>query len=788
MKKGLMLIVLFALTLTLSAQTSVATTDNFMAPKVNPAAIGFGNANGISFIGNYDEDGFYEDFYSVILGGDNFGYVLDRVGDDNYHRLAMSSFKSDFLPNLYLGLSWDWKNKHFKKGDIEESILIRPTDYLSMGAVVKGFFDEKTTYDFGVAVRPLFFDSNWKDRITISADTNYDREDFSKPVVGFQTEILDGIKLGGSYDMESETVGIDFGISFGNFEIGSTINADTENEFSYGQYYLNASEKAFRTIIGKQKNYFLDYKLSGEIKEKNPVHKFGPFKFVMSKGKTLSEVIEEIEKLKEDDNVKGLVFKSSNFSARFAQRTELKKAFLDFKSTGKKIVFYYEGISGANYAFAASIADEIYLNPIGSIDLKGISVKMPYFKDLLDTLGIDVVNLKSHDYKTAGNSISESNMTDAERETYEALLDDLFEEMVMMIQEGRGDKLTKSVEQLIDEGPYWDAELALELGLIDGVIYEDQLEDMIKDNYQSAKIVKKYNKVSATTKWSKPREDKIAIIYAIGSIHSGEGIPGKSIGSVTTAKAIKQAREDRSVKGIIIRVDSGGGSALASDVIAREVELCKTGKNAKPVIVSMGGVAASGGYYIAAFADKIIAHPTTITGSIGVIGIFPVFERLYEKIHVNWDTVKKGEHADLYSTHRQPTDEEKKISEDAIHHFYDRFISIVAEGRNMPKDDVHKIAQGRVWTGKQAFQRGLVDALGGMDLAVKEMKKMAELEHEVKLVEFEGDDADNSIKIGMKTSSLIPDGLKTVWDFGTKMKKLDGENYLMILPVEPEIK
>ena len=788
MKRGIVLLVILVFAFTLNAQTSIAATDNFMAVKSNPAAMGVGNSGGLTFIGNYDKDGFYEDYYSIIFGGNNFGYVLDKIGDNNYHRLAMSSTKTDLLPNVYLGLSWDWKNKFFKKGNIEESILIRPTDYLSLGAVVHGFFKEETTYDFGVAVRPVFFNSKWIDRITFSADTNFDREDFTKPVVGIQTEILDGIKLGGSYNMEAETIGLNFGISFGNFGIGSTLNQDEEKEFTNGQYYLSSSDKAFRTIIGQNKNYFLDYKLKGEIKEKNPVQKFGPFKIVMSKGKTLSEIIKEIEKFKKDENVKGLVFKSGNFVARFAQREELKEAFLDFKSTGKKIVFYYEGITGANYAFAASIADEIYLNPIGSIDLKGISVNMPYFKDLLDTLGVDVVNLKSHKYKTAGNSISENHMTDAERETYEELLDDLYAEIVMMIEEGRGDKLAKPVKQLIDEGPYWDADKALELGLIDGVIYEDELEDQIKDNFESAKIVKKYNNNIATTKWSTPRKDKIALIYAVGNIHSGEGVPGKSIGSVTTAKAIKQAREDRRIKGIIIRVDSGGGSALASDVIGREVELCNSGKNKKPVIVSMGGVAASGGYYIAAKADKIIAQPSSITGSIGVIGIFPVFERLYEKIHVNWDTVKKGEHADLYSTHRYPTDEEKRIGEESIQHFYDRFITLVAEGRNMSKDEVHKIAQGRVWTGKQAFERGLVDALGGMDLAVKEMKKIADLKHEVKLVEFEGDDTDNSIKIGMHASSLIPEGLKTIWDFGTKMKELDGENILMILPVEPEIK
>ncbi|MCF7859258.1 MAG: signal peptide peptidase SppA [Candidatus Cloacimonetes bacterium] len=788
MKKVLILVIISMFYYSLYGSGPIAATDNFMAMKVNPAAMGFGNAGGVSFIGNYDKEGLFEDYYSLIIAGDNLGYVLDRVGDNNYHRLAISSRNSVVINNLYLGLAWDWKNKFIKQGDISESILFRPVDHFSFGAVAHGFFDANTTYDFGFAVRPVFFNSDLTDRFTLSADINYDRNDFSKPILGVQTELFDGIKLGGSYNLEDETVGLNFGISFGNFGIGTNMQLNVENEFSQGQYYLSTSNKAFRTVIGKEKNYFLDYKLKGQIVEKNPVQKLGPFSIIMSKDKTLSEVIKEIKELKKDESIRGLVLKSGDFSASLAQRTELKKAFLDFKLSGKKIIFYYEGISGANYAFAASIADEIYLNPIGSIDLKGISVNMPYFRDLLDTLGIDIVNLKSHDYKTAGNSISESHMTSAERETYEALLDDLYSEIVTMIQEGRGSKLKKPVQVLIDEGPYWNAARAKELGLVDDVIYEDQIKDKIKANYQSEKIVDNYDRNQAVTKWSKIKKDKIAIIYAIGTIHSGEGIPGKAIGSITTAKAIKQAREDKSIKGIIIRVDSGGGSALASDVIAREVELCKTGENKKPIIISMGGTAASGGYYIAAKADKILAQPSTITGSIGVIGIFPVFERLYEKIHINWDTVKRGKHADLGSTHRQITAEEKQIAEKSIQHFYDRFVSIVANGRNLPKTKVHEIAQGRVWTGKQAFQRGLVDALGGMDLALVEMKKLAKLENEIQLIEFEGDKTANELTVSLKAASFVPEGLKTIWDTGAKMKKLGDENYLMILPVELEFK
>ena len=793
MKKILLVVFLLGLVSCLfSYYNSVAFTDNFLAPKVNPAAMGFGNANGIAFLGNYDEDGFYEDYYSVFFNSDNFAYVIDRIGNNNYHKLALSTANTKLSNNLYFGFAWDWKNKYFKKGDISESILYRPFDFLSLGTVIYDLFEEDVNYKVGVAIRPVFIGGKTCERITLTADSHYDESDWRKPVFGIQTEVLDGFLLGGAYDLEDETFCANFGITFENLGIGSTVDMDKDNEFSQGQYYINFSEKSYRSIIGKKKNYFVDYELKGEILEKRKGQKIGPFTVYMGKEKTLSQIIKDIKKMKEDDDVKGLVFKSGNFKAKFAQRTELKDALLDFKAEGKNIIFYYEMITGANYTFAASVADEIYLNPIGMINLKGISISLPYVKNLLDTLGIDVINFRSHDYKTAGNILSEDHMTEAERESYEYLIDGIYEEMVKMIADGRGDKLTKSVDEIIDEGPYWNAQRALELGLIDDVIYEDELEDKIKDKYAPKEIVEKYRKSTMQYDWSKERKDKIAIIYAVGNIHSGKGVSGKSIGSETTAELIKKAREDKSVKGIIIRVDSGGGSALASDVINREVAICKTGKDKKPVIISMGGVAGSGGYYIAASADKIIAQPNTITGSIGVVGIFPGLERLYKKILINWDTVKRGKHSDIGSTNRQMTEEEKQMVEKAIHHIYEKFIDVVAEGRNMSTDDVHKIAQGRVWTGKQAFERGLVDALGGLDIAVKEMKKLANLKREVELVEFEDKKKGMEISLDMmtkKSDSLnIPDEIRSLLELGDKLLKFGDENILMILPYDLEFK
>ena len=788
MKRGILLFVVLVFTFALNAQTSIAATDDFLAPKVNPAAIGFGNSSGFSYIGNYNEDGIYEDSLSVMISGDNFGYVLDVVDNDNFHRLALCSMHNELARNLYFGLSWDWKNNKFKDGDLQESILYRPTNYLSVGAIAYDLLDGKASYDLGVAVRPLFLNNDWAHRVTFSADTFYGQEDLIKPVLGIQTEFFNGVRLGGSYDVDKETIGLNFGIAFENITTGSFVNTDRDKEFSSGSYYVNFSEQSFRSLIDFRKGQFVDYKMKGQIVETQAGQKFGPFTFFLSKGKVLSDVINDLNDMKDDDNVKGIVFQNANFSASLAQREELRDAFLDFKASGKKVIFYFESVGGSNYAFAASIADEIYLNPVGMIDFKGLAVNSPYFKTLLDTLGVDIINLRSHDYKTAGNMLSEDHMTEAERESYQFLLDGIFVELSTMIEEGRGDKLKNTVMELIDESPMWVAEKALEKGMIDGIIFQDELGQKLEEKYNSKKITKKYCKSDFRYDWSNEKTEKVALIYAVGNIHSGKGVSGKSIGSVTTAAAIKKAREDKTVKGIILRVDSGGGSALASDIIAREIELCNTGDNKKPVVVSMSGVAASGGYYIATYADKIVAQPSTITGSIGVVGVFPIFERLYDKIHINWDTVKIGKFSDFGTTSRMPTEEEEEIYSNLIHHFYDRFINIVADSRGMEKDEVHKYAQGRIWTGRQALERGLIDAIGGMNTARAEMQKLLKTERKLELVEFDSKKGVKGLGLSFDASGYVPEQIQSIWEIAEKFKNLEDEKILMILPYEPEFK
>ncbi|MGC9362915.1 MAG: signal peptide peptidase SppA, partial [Candidatus Syntrophosphaera sp.] len=352
---------------------------------------------------------------------------------------------------------------------------------------------------------------------------------------------------------------------------------------------------------------------------------------------------------------------------------------------------------------------------------------------LLDHLGVDVQNYRSHKYKNAGNMLSESEMTEAEREVYDSLLQSMYDQMIAAMNAGRGDKLKASAQEAVDAGPYFLAQDALDAGLVDALTYEVNLsKDLDKDFGFSKKesVLPDYRDYA----WAHPKQNLIAVIYASGNIVMGKGTPGKKIAHETTVNLIRKARKDDNYKGIILRVDSGGGSAQASDIILHELQLAQDVDH-KPVVVSMSGMAASGGYYISCGADRIIAEPSTLTGSIGVIGLGLSIPRLLEKIKVNWSTVQKGRNADFGSMFRDSTQEERAAMTNLIEAVYDDFVAKVAKGReNLSPEDVHAIAQGRVWTGEQAMANGLIDDLGGLDKAIEHMRDLTGIEGNITLV------------------------------------------------------
>ncbi|MDD4223595.1 MAG: signal peptide peptidase SppA [Candidatus Cloacimonetes bacterium] len=723
----------------------LASIDNLFIPLANPSLLGTGHASGLGWA-NTLEDWKFRQHYWLFANADNLSYTYEYTKDafdvgTNFHTLALGTeaLPQSVLPNLYLGTHYRWQNSDIRRGDWRTAATYRPHSSASLALSLDHAYQKSPAYHAGAAIRPLAFVPGLQDqRLELSADIDYDKDTgsygFNDLVLGAHTRILDGLNLGASYNLDQQTAWLNFSLSIKTTDLGALATGKAASDHITVPY-IHFADNLFRPFLGlKGKNWYA-MKLGGEIKTyAAPKYTLGKIKIMDNNSKSIEAVIRNLEKAKSDPSVHGILLKNPSFSTSYGLLQELTAAMQDFKSEGKQIACYYDNISNAGYVFAASVADAIYLNPLGLVDLRGISVTSPYFKELLDSLGVDVQNYRSHKYKNAGNMFSETEMTEAEREVYDSLLQSIYDQMVAAMNANRGDKLAASVQETVDAGPYFLASDALAAGLVDKVIYEDELNDLLKDEFGFSGTqgrIPDYIDYS----WSQPRESLIAVIYAQGNIVMGKGEPGSVIAHENTVKLIRAARKNPMYKGIILRVDSGGGSAQASDIILRELQLAQS-ENQKPVVVSMSGVAGSGGYYIACGADRIVADPATITGSIGVIGLSLRFPRLYDKIGVNWSTVTKGANADFGATHRASSAEEDSRMTRYIEAIYEDFVSKVDAGRDkLDYDAVHAIAQGRVWTGEQALANGLIDALGGLDTAIEEMRAITGIKGKIKLVD-----------------------------------------------------
>jgi len=773
----------------LFAPESVATMDGFKASRLNPAALGVGNAAGFAFMSPYTGedlkngvDSFFRD-YGLFFSISNFAYSYEKLSGMTYHNLALGV---STVLNNYIGFGLRWSNGNLNEPAYTFSLLSRPFDFLSLGGVFTFPSDSSAECRLGVGVRPFIISSYLGERFTASFDITYRQKDWKSPLVSLHTELFDGFFLNAGYDMEGNWISAGVSFSFPHAQIGWSGLFDKTPDFQSGSAFAFVSAKEFRSVAKTAKNRFVEYKLKPAVLEESPIPEVIPFK-VIQPGKTLYQVIKEIEKLREDKSVKGVVLINQNFITSYANYIEISNAFKDFKASGKKVIFYYQSVDNLNYAFCASVADRIYLQPQGYISLAGIAVARPYLKGFLDMVGIEVVNMRSHAYKTPFNIFSESKMTDAEREQLVSVVESLYSSMRDMISSGRGERLKKPVDEIIDQGPYLEASIALKEGLVDGVIYLDELEKELKELYPGLKRGKYTFTKDIRYDWSISPSSRVAIIYATGPIHTGESEPGASIGSDTVIQAIQKVRKDPFISGIILRVSSGGGSAVASDAIAREIALTVSGDNPKPVIVSMGGTAASGGYYISSPASKIVAQPVTITGSIGVLAVFPNIVGLSEKLNINWETIKKGKQADMGAVYRKMTEQEKKIIEDFLSSTYKKFVEVVAEGRDLSIQEVEEVAQGRMWTGQQAKEKGLVDELGGLSTSIKMMQKLLETKEEIELVEVKGKariTSFNGYSFLAKNiiENKLPSGLKNVFKATRGLELFGDEAILMIAP------
>lgn len=469
---------------------------------------------------------------------------------------------------------------------------------------------------------------------------------------------------------------------------------------------------------------------------------FATFEPKMNLG--LNDILADIKKASKDDKIKGIFLDISSVMASPSSVQDIRRALVEFKESGKWIVAFSEGYSQGAY-YLASASDEVYLYPEGGLDFAGLSTELMFFKNMLDELEVDVQIVRGPDnkYKSAVEPFMYDKMSDANREQMDALLGGIWNEMIADMSESRS--LTPAVlNQVADSLSIRIAEDALELGFVDGLKYRDEVIDLLaakvgaeqeeeKSSGDPEKLrlvnLQKYHKSAPLNSEDKPSwdSDEVAVIYAVGEIRSGEG-DDQTIGSDRISKALRDARLDESVKAVVLRVNSPGGSALASDVIWRETQLIKAA--GKPFVVSMGDLAASGGYYISASADKIFANENTITGSIGVFGMIPNAEKMFNnKLGITFDRVKTNAHSGLMSI-SQPLDPEALDAiNESVADIYNDFTLLVAEGRGMSQMDVDKIAQGRVWTGRDAKAVGLVDEFGNLEDAIAAAAEMAGMEN-----------------------------------------------------------
>ena len=498
---------------------------------------------------------------------------------------------------------------------------------------------------------------------------------------------------------------------------------------------------ASRDTVDIDSQSVLHLKLTTEIVDRggrSPLESIDFMSLSLSKSIGLNELLESIEKAKADDNIEGIYLDLSLVPAGWSTVHEVRQALDDFRESGKFVISYGETYFQNAY-YLGSVADEIYLHPEGVIDFRGLNSELFFIKDLLGRLGIDPQVIRHGEYKSALEPFFLEQMSPENREQTLAYISAIWNNITADIARSRG-LTVNHINEVADGLHTRNAVTALEWEMIDGLAFYDEIMDVLRnrlgiddDDDINFVSLEKYTRVPRPKSMPSPRtRDRIAVVYASGNIVSGEG-SDRVIGSDRIARAIREARLNDNVKAIVFRINSPGGSALASDVILREVKLAA---QEKPVVASMGDVAASGGYYIACGADWIIANPTTITGSIGVFGLIPNMQEFFnEKLGISFDNVKTNQFADFGSITRPLTHTERQMLQEMISEVYDTFIGHVAEGRGLPLSVVDELGAGRVWSGSEAKQNGLIDEFGGLQTAIHKAAELAELE-EYRLLEY----------------------------------------------------
>jgi protease-4 len=472
-------------------------------------------------------------------------------------------------------------------------------------------------------------------------------------------------------------------------------------------------------------------RLSGDLGEGGPEDVFGQY-LPVRRPTTVRTVVENLRKARVDPRISAVLVVPSGFTTPYwAKLQEVHDAIVDFRRSGKQAIAYME-YGGQSEYYVAAACDRIFMVPTSTLDLTGVASYLLFLRGTLDKIGAVPDMIHVGDYKTATNQLTEKTLTPAHREMVTWLNRDLYDQLVRAVADGRK-KSEAEVRRLLDEGPFLPED-ALRAGLVDDLAYEDQVRDRLKSTGRGADRnrlpLEEYDRVSATS-LGLNRGQRIAVIYAAGTITSGRSgydpLAGATVGSDTLAEYLRKVRDDSSIRAVVLRIDSPGGGAVASDVIWRELTLLRDQTPRRPLVVSMSDLAASGGYYIAMAAPTIVAEPGTLTGSIGIYGGKIATGGTYGKLGANIESLSIGRNAEIDSPIRPYTPEERAKVDEQLRSFYEQFVEKAAQSRHTTPERIDAIAQGRVWTGRQAKDLRLVDALGGLDKAVALAKEQAKI-------------------------------------------------------------
>lgn len=690
--------------------SSVACVDEAQAVGINPSGLGQ--------IAGWEARGYYSVSENALARGGGaymawrglgLGYLRRENGSTSADVYSVS-YGRRVAPGLGLGAGY-----HDINGTPvwDTGVLVRPSRFLSLGGRIWDVW-RVPFYTLGAALRPLAFNADLEDRFTAFADYGVGQGQ-GRWLFGLSVEALRGVGVfssmrrmigpPGSWEVQAGVV-----LNFSHVGLGSSGRVLDGTGYGGQVSMVRLSQAEWPTVL-KEHGRYLDLSIEGSPPEKSP----SPLLPLLTGERKFShlEMIRTIAKASRDPAVAGMLISLRGADLGMGRIQELRGAVASFRGAGKKVTVYIQDASPKDYYLAAA-ADEVVIHPASHLDLVGLYARAMFFRGSLEKLGVETQFESRGKYKSAPESFTRTGMSPASREEAAALLDDLFGRMTEDIARDRHVD-PQVLRAMIDRGPF-TPEDALKEKLVDAALYEDQ----VREKVGTKKFIEArgYGRTLRKNGSFRPAR-RIAVVFVTGLIAEGKNttsLLGHVSGSDTITAAIRTAREDSLIDAIVLRVDSGGGSALASDDIRREIALTK-GK--KPVIVSMGDMAASGGYLVSVDADAIYVEPGSLTGSIGVFGGKISLDGLLTKLGVSVEVLRRGKHADVYSIHRPLDSEETAALARHITLLYEGFKKGVSEGRKLTPEKTEAAAQGRVWTGAQAKERGLVDSFGGIAAALE---------------------------------------------------------------------